>query len=117
MSKTPSLSRRRFVVATAQSMALIPLVSLTAVSVAAQMPRIEETHPLAVGLGYRHDAEDVDVERFPKRATEEGKTQFCDNCIQYETANEQDGWAPCKIFPGFSVAAKGWCNVWVAMPA
>ena len=24
-----------------------------------------------------------------------------------------DAWAPCAIFPGKQVAAKGWCAAWV----
>ena len=117
MSQEHSLSRRRFVAATAKGVALIPALNLVSANAAEPLPRIEETHAMAVALGYRHVADEVDVAQFPRRAGAEGKTQFCDNCIQYETENEQDGWAPCKIFPGFTVAAKGWCNVWVIKPA
>ena len=116
MSQRETLSRRRFMGATAKWAAFIPAASLIA-RVAAAQTRIEETHPTAVALGYRHDANDVDVTRYPKRGTPEGQMQLCDNCIHYKTEEEQDGWAPCAIFPGQSVAAKGWCNVWVAKPA
>ncbi len=100
---------------TTKWVAFIPAAGLIGRGAAAQT-RLEETHPTAMALGYRHNVADVDVTRFPKRDTPEGKTQFCDNCIHYNTAEEQDGWAPCAIFPGQTVAAKGWCNVWVVKP-
>ena len=84
------ISRRKFVSTTTGTLATIPLV--------------------------KHDADDVEVDRFAKRATEEGKKQFCDNCLHYKPS-EEEGWGPCAIFPGFVVAAKGWCNVWVKAEA
>ena len=107
-----TLSRRRFIAATSAGLALIPALNLLAGEGGA--PQLEESDPIAVAFGYSHDANAVDTVRFPKRATDEGKTQFCDNCLQYANAEEQDGWGPCAIFPGKIVAAKGWCNVWVA---
>lgn len=117
----PTWTRRRFVAATTAGLAVIPAVNLLAQDAA---PRLDESDPVAVAFGYRHDADAVDTTRFPKRATAEGKTQFCDNCLHYANAEEADGWAPCALFPiagavppkGRLVAAKGWCNVWVAQP-
>ena len=111
-----SLSRRGLMATMAKWAAFVPAAGLIARGAAAQS-RLDEGHPTAVALGYRHVAEDVDVTRYPKRATPEGREQFCDNCIHYKTEEEQDGWAPCAIFPGQTVAAKGWCNVWVVKPA
>ena len=120
MLSGPTWTRRRFVAATTGGLAVIPALNLLAQEGGA--PRLDESNPTALAFGYKHEADAVDTARFPKRATAEGKTQFCDNCLHYRTAEEVDGWAPCAIFvipgtnpPGYSaVAAKGWCNVWVA---
>jgi hypothetical protein len=80
---------------------------------AADLPRLEESDPVAMALGYVEDANATDTAKFPKRASEEGKTQFCDNCALY--AGEADSeFAACSIFQNRLVAGKGWCNAWVA---
>ena len=118
MREEQEFSRRRFISTTAKTVATIPVVTLLGGRAfgeeAAALAKLDESNPTANALGYRHDANDVDVDRFAKRATEEGKKQFCDNCLHYKTSDEE-GWGPCAIFPGFKVAAKGWCNVWVQM--
>ena len=114
MLSGPRWSRRRFVAATAGGLAVIPALNLLAEE--GGLPQLDESNPTAVAFGYKHEADAVDTARFPKRATDEGKTQFCDNCLHYKNAEEVDGWGPCAIFPGVVVAAKGWCNVWVAQP-
>ena len=117
MREEQEISRRKFISTTSKAVATIPVVALFGArafgeEAAAGVPKLDESNPTAVALGYKHDANDVDVDRFAKRATEEGKTQFCDNCLHYKPSDEE-GWGPCAIFPGFNVAAKGWCNVWV----
>ena len=77
---------------------------------------IAEDHPTAAALSYVHDAE-----KSPKRGTEEQRNHYCDNCIHYKATavaepNPQDGRGTCALLPGFLVAAKGWCSVWVAKP-
>lgn len=117
MTKEKKLSRREFISTTSRTAATIPVVAVLGERAfgeqAGAAARLEESNPTAVALGYRHDANDVDVDRFPKRASEEGKMQFCDNCLHYKPSQDEEGWGPCAIFPGFNVAAKGWCNVWV----
>lgn len=109
----PNLTRRRFI---AGSM-LIPLVDLSRPLLAQDLPPLSETDPTAAALGYHHDATKVNPATFPRRSTEPGgDTQFCDNCVLYIGAPGND-WGPCALFPGKSVAAKGWCNVWAAKPA
>jgi len=111
-------SRRTFLGYTA-GLAAIPLLDLTGAPTAraAGEVKISEDDPLAVAFGYKHDANDVDIARFPKRAAPAndmfpaGEDQFCDNCGQYVATEE--GWGTCVILPGKLVAAKGWCNVWV----
>jgi len=103
-------SRRKFLTRAAQGVALIPLLSMTEEVVWAA-EKITLDNPMALALGYVHDASTVDVAKFPKRAGAEGAKQFCDNCSQYKTTEE--GWGTCTIFPNLLVAGKGWCNVWV----
>lgn len=116
MKKEQEFSRRKFISTTTRTVATIPVIALLGEGAiaeeAAATAKLDESNPTAVALGYKHDANDVDVDRFAKRATEEGKQQFCDNCLHYKPSDEE-GWGPCAIFPGFNVAAKGWCNVWV----
>ena len=83
----------------------------------AELELIAEDHPTAKALSYVHDAA-----ASPKRVSDEQKTQFCDNCIHYvvkEPAGPEpeDGRGTCALLPGFLVAAKGWCSVWVVKPA
>lgn len=108
-------SRRTFL-KYSSGLAAIPLLNVlgTGTAWAAAEVKIAEDDPVAMALGYKHDAEAVDTEKFPKRAGAEGETQFCDNCGQYKATEEE--WGTCGIFPGKLVAAKGWCNVWVPMP-
>ena len=77
---------------------------------------ISEDHATAKALSYVHDAA-----ASPKRTTEEQKKQFCDNCIHYAAKepvgpNPEDGRGTCALLPGYLVAAKGWCAVWVKKP-
>ncbi len=109
MSEKQKFSRRKFISTTSKGLATIPLLTLVDENAAAAT-KIEESHPTAAALGYVHDADGA-----PKRLSADQKTQFCDNCLQY-MASDEDGWGPCALFPGFLVAAKGWCNVWVAKP-
>ena len=123
MTEERKISRRTFIATTSRTAATIPVVAVfgerafgEGAGATADVPKLDESNPTAIALGYKHDAEEVDVDRFAKRASEEGKTQFCDNCLHYKPSDEE-GWGPCAIFPGFVVAAKGWCNVWVKATA
>ncbi|NKB99449.1 MAG: High potential iron-sulfur protein [Pseudomonadales bacterium] len=109
MSEKP-ISRRQMLKSASAGLALLPLLSL-------EMPkawaaeRITEDHPTASALGYYHDAADVDLAKYPKRAGDEGAKQYCYNCSQYKETEEN--WGTCGIFPNYLVAKDGWCNVWV----
>jgi hypothetical protein len=74
-----------------------------------------KTNGTAKALGYVHEADKVDVKKWPKRAGA-GKTQYCDNC-QFYTAEKNQGKnaeeGKCMLLPGGLVAKKGWCNSWV----
>ena len=103
------MNRRNFV---RRSAAAIPLLALggNRLWAAEALPKVEESNATAQALGYVHDATTS-----PKRTSEEQKTQFCDNCLHYG-ASAEDGWGTCALIPGYLVAAKGWCIVWVAKP-
>lgn len=81
---------------------------------AAPTEKVSEDNATAQALAYVHDAE-----ASPKRTTAEQRKQFCDNCLHYtEPAGAgEPGWGACAVLPGYLVAAKGWCMVWVAKPA
>jgi hypothetical protein len=75
---------------------------------AAEAPKLDEKDPQAQALGYRHDATKVDHKKF---ATYQ-PGQACANCQQFQGKAGAD-WAPCTIFQGKDVNAKGWCSAWV----
>ena len=104
------MNRRNFV---RHSTAAIPLLALggSRLWAAEALPRLEESNATAQALAYVDDATTS-----PKRTTAEQKTQFCDNCLHYG-ASEENGWGTCAVVPGYWVAAKGWCMVWVAKPS
>lgn len=105
-----SISRRQFIRGSIATAFTVSAVSATH-SASAEAQKLSEDDPTAQALGYRHDATSVDVEKFPKRAGDEGAKQFCNNCALYGKG-EGDA-APCSIFQGKLVASKGWCNAWV----
>jgi High potential iron-sulfur protein len=94
-------------------LAALPAVGLLREAAAqnASLPHVDEKESLAVSMGYVHDAKAVDPSKVPQ--FKPGST--CANCLQY-TGKAGEEWGPCNIFPGKSVAAKGWCKVWVQKP-
>ena len=99
--------RRSILVGSALPLGAIPLV------LRADNHRVSEDDPTAKAMGYLHDANQVDVAKYAKRAGEAGSKQFCHNCKLYQ-AGTGEGWGACAIFPGKEVNAKGWCNAWVS---
>lgn len=73
----------------------------------AELPHLSEKDPKASELGYTEDAARVDVKKFPGF----DKAQSCENCLQLQGA-EGPPFRPCQLFPGKSVALKGWCSGW-----
>jgi hypothetical protein len=76
---------------------------------------LSEEDPVAKSLGYKHEASQVDTEKFPKRKGPEGEKQICKNCQFYKSRNES--WGDCQILRSGVVAATGWCNTWAPIPA
>jgi hypothetical protein len=78
---------------------------------AQDMPKIEESDPIAQSLKYGHDAGAVD----PATRANPAPEQNCANCALVQ-GNDGDAWRPCQIFPGKLVNANGWCSVWAPKP-
>lgn len=78
---------------------------------AQDMPRLEESDPIAQSLKYVHDASTVD----PAARANPAEVQNCANCALIQ-GEEGEQWRPCQIFPGKLVNAEGWCSVWAPMP-
>lgn len=74
-------------------------------------PHLDEKDPLAVAMGYVHDAKKVDASKVPQYKP----GSYCHNCVQL-VGKEGDQWRPCNLFPGKLVNAEGWCKVWVLKP-
>jgi len=96
-----------------QFLQLLALGSMAINARAQTGQRVEESEALAMKLGYRMEASQVDTVAFPKRSGVQGERQFCYNCALYE-GEPGDREAACSIFQGRLVAGKGWCNAWVA---
>lgn len=101
-------TRRTFVLTVVPAAALTALSPLPSRSAAAQGARVAESDPVAVALGYKHDATKVDKVKFASYAA--GRN--CANC-QLFAAKGNEEWAPCAPLGNKLVNAKGWCAAWV----
>ena len=105
-----TITRRKFITGSAAA-SVLPLLSASSVRADNEQLKIEENNPQAIALGYKHQASDVDVTKFPRRAGDAGQTQFCSNCMLFNGKAENE-WAPCVIFANKLVKGEGWCNAW-----
>ena len=110
---TMATSRRQFLGRTlSASTALIASSTLIAsTATAAEPTMLSEDDPIAMALGYKADATQVDTARFPKRSGPEGSKQLCSNCTLY--TDKGNGVGLCSAIPGKLVAGPGWCQAWV----
>ena len=76
-------------------------------SAQAAAPVLSEADPQAVALGYKADNTKVDKAKYPQHAA----TQMCNGCNFYQ-GKPADAMAPCQLFAGKQVAAKGWCSAY-----
>ena len=72
-----------------------------------ELPHLSIDDPMAQAMKYTHDASSVD----PAARNNPAADQICSNCALI-LGTDGEHWRPCSIFPGKSVAAKGWCSVW-----
>lgn len=71
-------------------------------------PKLEESDPQAVALGYKHDTTKVDGKKFPKHEA----SQTCATCQLFQ-GKATDPTGACPLFAGKQVATGGWCSAWV----
>lgn len=70
--------------------------------------RLEEYEPVAVSLGYKHEATKIDGKSFTAYAA--GRN--CANCRFYQ-GKPADPWGGCGVLDGKLVNPRGWCIAWV----
>lgn len=98
------IQRRRFLqAATAATLA----AALPLQASAEDLPALSLDDPTAKALGYAEDAGNVDAARFPAHKA----GQDCLGCNFYQGKAARGA---CSLFPGKSVAGKGWCSAFVA---
>lgn len=97
-------SRRTFL---ATGIGLASSLALTRQAIAADAPKLDESDPTAIALGYKHDATLVDKSKQAKYVAGED----CGNCQLFQ-GKAGDEWGPCPIFGGKQVARKGWCSAY-----
>ena len=102
--------RRRFLMTGSLALASVAALSRAghASAQAKAAPHVSEGDAQAVALGYKNDATKADKKKFANWQA----GQACSGCMQFE-GKPTDAWAPCKIFPGKQVNAKGWCTAFV----
>src|SRR3569833_789013 len=78
-------------------------------SFSAPQQKLDPKDPQAVSLAYTENTSSVDAKKYPKH----DNSQVCSGCQLYQSAQAADNMAPCTIFGGKAVAAKGWCSAYV----
>lgn len=103
-------SRRRFLLGSAALAASLPplLRELGKPALAQELPRLPLDHPQAKALAYIEDATRSSHPNYKPGS----------NCINCQFLQGEDGaaWRPCQLFPGYHVAAEGWCSAWARKP-
>lgn len=102
-SENPMHSRRLFLRLTALTGAAL----LAAREALADAPVLDEKDPQAVALGYVADAARVNKAKYPAYAV----GQNCAAC-QFYQGRPDSPMAPCPLYGGKRVAAKGWCSAY-----
>ncbi|UXI67097.1 high-potential iron-sulfur protein [Tahibacter amnicola] len=100
-----STARRQFL----QLAVGVAAAAIAGQAAADELPPLSESDPTASALGYKDDATKVDAAKFPQHKA----NQVCLNCNFYQGTAAR---APCTLFPGKSVNAKGWCSAYAAKP-
>jgi hypothetical protein len=92
--------------------AAVPVTALLGRAEAAATGPVDPNEQQAKNLGYVVDAAKVDAKANPNYKP----GQLCANCLQVPKGKETGAQVPCNIFAGRTVAAKGWCKVYVKRP-
>ena len=85
-----------------------PDVPTPAAVSSANLPLLQESDPVALGLGYVALASRADGTKYKNYTP----GQVCGNCSLY-AGKASDAQAPCPLFAGKQVAAAGWCSAYV----
>ena len=111
MSDSP-VDRRTLLKSALAGLVALPAAGLVGEAAAQNTaPHLDEKDPMAVAMGYVHDASKVDKAKNPQYKP----GSFCHNCVQL-VGKPGEEWQPCNIFPGKLVNKDGWCKVWVLKP-
>ena len=103
-----STTRRIFITRSIASSCAVLAAPLAAQAAPA---RVEEADETATALGYKHDTNKVDRQRFPKHTA----AQTCANCSFFQ-GGASDPWGGCAMFGRKHIAAAGWCSAWAKKP-
>lgn len=111
MSKlyNPGTTRRDALRVIAGTIACFGAMRLAPLSAAEDLPHLTDSNPAAASLAYTEDADTVDVRKFPSHKP----GQRCANCKYFQAAAGSQ-YAPCRLYPGTVVNAKGWCAGYTA---
>ena len=111
MSESP-VDRRTLLKSALAGLVALPAAGLIGEAAAqSAAPHLDEKDPMAVAMGYVHDASKVDASKNPQYKA----GSKCHNCVQL-VGKEGDEWRPCNIFAGKLVHKDGWCKVWTLKP-
>jgi len=108
MQTPTNLNRRSFLQIATVSVVGLALVAPALNATAADLPHLELDNPMAKALGYVEDTTKVDVKKYPNHKSE----QICSGCTLWQ-GDVKKARNPCTLFPGKSVANKGWCVSYV----
>jgi hypothetical protein len=97
-------SRRHFVLQIVAAGAVIGSLNARAQGAG---PKLSESDPQAVALGYKEDSSKVDAKKYPNHTP----TQTCATCQLFQ-GKATDATGGCALFPSKQVAASGWCTAW-----
>jgi len=101
-------SRRKFLLNLVASAGTSALLGGRALAQTPPPPvKLEETDPVAMGLGFRLDTRQVDTRKYPLHTPE----QKCAGCNLYQ-GKPGEAIAPCLSVGGKLVPMAGWCAVY-----
>ena len=101
-------SRRHFFI---QVIAIGATVGTIDVRAQGAGPKVSESDPQAVALGYKDDTTKVDAKKYPQHQA----AQHCANCSFWQ-GRPDDAWAGCAMFGRKQVDAGGWCSAFSNKP-
>jgi hypothetical protein len=106
----PDSSRRAFLAGATVAVAVTIAGGLKAHPARAageKLPHLTDANAMAKALGYTVNHNSISQSKYPTYKAGDD----CAGCRFFRgTPGEKSGYAGCEIFPGYSVAAQGWCQ-------